>query len=666
MPLASSAAANSRRASGTLPAEGASATAPRVSRLSVSASSSPVPSSSPPQGRSSKRRPAPSASGRLGAPPASRCSPMPSGAASSLSSSRRSATSEWHAGSQPPRAPSGEARGGAAIGCDASAHAWLREFAPPLRRLRHRKEVLSEGPTQTQVLPNGHDRSVLCLDVHASGLFAVSGSADHALRLFRLPVASSSSLVGELFRPKEGHSDWVTCCTFTADDSVVSAGMDGKLFLWNTQKYLGASSSSTAAARAVHAAASSAAPSLSRAALPGASATAGGLQVPREGREPVALPERTVESRASTNRIAAREFRGAHLASVSGLQLAAGGASASPSASKSESVARGAGGAAATAGCSHYCMTSGYDGFLRLWNLQTLREVAALSSVPGDSAQMNPPSPLLHFVWANDFACAGTKTGDLKVWDVNAGRLVSAAFPRTGRRPHRAGGVGCLRLWAPDAACGAETGGDTLSPQGACAVPLVFSGGVQEGSLCVWDPRAFANPAVSLQAHAGSINEILFLAGDSAAPSPDTVCTLGADGACRFWDLRKVAAARASPPLGEVSLGGPARGFLCGVSLAEGLVCGGAGDGSVYLMRTPDSEKEDTEAMGSRGLAEKKGICWGFGCDTKGAVQVMRAVRRLDPETEEGGESAEATRREVVQAVVTGGDDGHLSFLGFE
>ncbi|CBZ52555.1 putative WD domain, G-beta repeat-containing protein [Neospora caninum Liverpool] len=308
-------------------------------------------------------------------------------------------------------------------------------------------------------------------------------------------------------------------------------------------------------------------------------------------------------------------------------------------------------------------MTAGYDGFLRLWSLQTLREVVALSSV-SPVASLLEPSPLVRFLWANAFACAGSKAGDLKVWDVNAGRLVctSLSRPRAGRH---AGGVASLRLWASPA-CG-ETG----------PVPLLFSGGVRDGQLCVWDLRAFSSPVATLHAHAGSLNEILFMA-DAGADA----CTLGADGACRFWDLRSAsfagaapgetrAATRAAPHalLREICLGGPQHGFLCGEVAGRGSVCGGSGDGAVYCLSAA-GDKEDSRKSESRVNAlEMRGLRWKLACDANGAVQVLRAV--VTPENaavgiKQDGLGTGRERREIVHGLVAGGDDGQLSFIGFE
>ncbi|KEP61788.1 UNVERIFIED_CONTAM: WD domain, G-beta repeat-containing protein [Hammondia hammondi] len=559
---------------------------------------------------------------------------------------------------------------------------WLREFAPRRRRL---SATRAKVPPRLTVLPDGHDRSVLSLDVHPSGDFAVSGSADHGLRLFSLPPRLTPGLVGELFRTREGHADWVTCCAFAPDGSVVSGAMDGKLFLWHTKHHLLRCPSHASGA--------------SRNVLPSpASAThwpaaAAATQVARErgergcsreceelrGRE--SLSALTQTCRASTNRISGSEFRGAHLASISGLQIApvtssepvASCLSGAASSRRTQGFSRSTSGSVAPA----FCMTSGYDGFLRLWSLQTLREVVALSRVA--ECPRLAPSPLVQFVWANAFACAGSKAGDLTVWDVNAGRRVCSS-----RRGLHAAGVACLRLRT--SFCGVET------------VPLLASGGVRDGQLALWDLRAFSSPVASLQAHAGSLNEILFLSHSGPARLPEGLgnpdrrvatervfCTMGADGACRFWDLRRLSSGgRAATQEGtrtgsanrgllrEICLGGPTHGFLCGDVVHSGFVCGGSGDGSVCLMSAGDGDGDSEFGCRVSEETELPGVCWRLQSDRKGAVQVLRAV--VTPENLAEGDSdqfeedrgSQASKHEIVRGVIAGGDDGHLSFIEFD
>ncbi|KFH06147.1 WD domain, G-beta repeat-containing protein [Toxoplasma gondii MAS] len=553
---------------------------------------------------------------------------------------------------------------------------WLRQFAPLRRRLSATRTVL---PRLT-VLPDGHDRSVLSVDVHPCGDFAVSGSADHGLRLFSLPPRLAPGLVGELFRAREGHADWVTCCAFAPDGSVVSGAMDGKLFLWNTKNHLlRRSSHATRTSRnllpspgsATHWAAAAAAPPLAR-----ERGERGRSQEGEASRGRERLSAQTQTCRASTNRISGREFRGGHLASISGLQIAPV-TSSQPAASSLSDAASSRGTqefSRQTSGSEPpaFCMTSGYDGFLRLWNLQTLREMVALSRVAEGSPLA--PSPLVRFVWANAFACAGSKAGDLTVWDVNAGRRVCSS-----RGGLHAAGVACLRLWA--SFCGVET------------VPLLASGSVRDGQLALWDLRAFSSPVASLQAHAGSLNEILCLSDSGGAlgnsdrrmATERVLCTMGADGACRFWDLRRLssggqAATRERTDTGsangallrEVCLGGPARGFLCGDVVHSGFVCGGAGDGSVYLMSAGDGDADSEFGCHFAEANELPGVCWRLQSDRKGAVQVLRAV--VTPANAAEGASdqfeedrgSQASKQEIVRGVIAGGDDGHLSFIEFD
>ncbi|PHJ25950.1 wd g-beta repeat-containing protein [Cystoisospora suis] len=632
---------------------------------------------------------------------------------------------------------------------------WVDAYIPARRYLKYRKDVLRDGPIATEIFSNPHDRNVLCLDIHSSGLYAVSGSADHALRLYRLPSSrcsssfssfSSSSLIGELFLPNAGHTDWVSCCSFTPHNCVVSGGMDGKVCLWEIQKYLSSSSSSSSRS-ALH---PSRAINPSRSLLGGASGKmreeeerersphSRVMDIPQTQVERVRENDRSIVCRASTNRIRCIELKGGgHLASVSQIQIAGRGARGSS--------------------CSLYysrrgtegeeenvcCMTSGYDGFLRVWDLgKGKKEIAALSSVStpeqggGGANRIVHPSPITHFIWMNSVAIAGTKAGSLKIWDVNAGRLLASSKQQLASHP---GGIGCLQLavvkrdegrgFSKDETTGGLREGQSLFcyDEARVRLPFLFSGGIKDGKLCMWDTRCFSTPVAHIQAHAGSLNAILILsdgsdreerkrspAGSSEFPAessqnesslydpnPYSVCTLGADGACRFWDVRKLGKeggggqGSSESSLGHNSMksillpGRHKQAFLCGEAIGEGLVIGGAADGCVYLMnRWSEEEEEEEEEEEGEGderkrIREKKnkidGVCWGYGCDKKGAVQVLRAVvtpekmkgeEEIDEEEEVSDKASEKQgnllgRRERVHGIVAGGDDGHPSFLGF-
>lgn len=495
---------------------------------------------------------------------------------------------------------------------------------------------------------------------------------------------------------------------------------------------------------------------------------------------------RRIVCRASTNQIRCIELKGSHLASVSQLQMAYGGRR------RRECPAGGQGRGdrkplfSSSAGDLNagelVCMTSGYDGYLRVWDLgKGKREIAAFSSVctpqnttgggGGGGGRIVHPSPLTHFVWMNSVAIAGTKAGSLKVWDINAGTLLASSKRQLASHE---GGIGCLQLAVAGIASDHHQDEGNQEHQSLfsfdeCRVrlPLLFSGGLKDGKMCLWDPRCFGTPVAEIQAHAGSLNTILIMPeGEGRRNHSDSspslankntlfcgdptfgVCTLGADGACRFWDLRTLGERREAGTGGaredqgcrsqgetgssrssssrsisksrapggmsacvkEIQLPGLHRqAFLCGDVVGRGLVVGGAADGSVYMMTREEGGEAENErpgfpeedkgegggggrsVPGGKNKTTKSGICWGYGCDKKGAVQVVRAV--VTPEAkeerveEEGGHADEPTRSEDssssssrrrrreqgevpgrserVRGIVAGGDDGNLAFLGF-
>ncbi|XP_026192866.1 uncharacterized protein LOC34623226 [Cyclospora cayetanensis] len=105
------------------------------------------------------------------------------------------------------------------------------DFVPACRTLCAVANVqaVQTGPTAAAVLPNGHDRSILCVDVHPSKKYCATGSADGGIRVFALPGGEAEgSLVCELYGASGGHSDWVTSCAYCEDGQLLSGGMDGK------------------------------------------------------------------------------------------------------------------------------------------------------------------------------------------------------------------------------------------------------------------------------------------------------------------------------------------------------------------------------------------------------------------------------------------------------
>lgn len=78
------------------------------------------------------------------------------------------------------------------------------------------------------------DRPLLCMSVRGDS--AVVGSADHGLVELNLSPCwrgAPPSRRRSLYTKFHGHTEWVTDVSHTPDGRVLSAGMDGKLCLWN-------------------------------------------------------------------------------------------------------------------------------------------------------------------------------------------------------------------------------------------------------------------------------------------------------------------------------------------------------------------------------------------------------------------------------------------------
>ncbi|CDJ43657.1 WD domain, G-beta repeat-containing protein, putative, partial [Eimeria tenella] len=100
---------------------------------------------------------------------------------------RRSSASAAKTGGPPGSRPSSS--GSTAAAAAAAAAALPREaVCRPLLAAR-KPHKLRKGFAAAEVLPNGHDRSILCLDLHPSKMYCATGSADGGLRVFRLPGA---------------------------------------------------------------------------------------------------------------------------------------------------------------------------------------------------------------------------------------------------------------------------------------------------------------------------------------------------------------------------------------------------------------------------------------------------------------------------------------------
>ncbi|CZT98876.1 hypothetical protein PFAG_03314 [Plasmodium falciparum Santa Lucia] len=90
---------------------------------------------------------------------------------------------------------------------------------------------LKNGPSFSFFYEYAHDRSILSLSLDESGTYMATASADHSIRIHNL---KSLSTIKELYHKKCGHYDWVSEVFFTKRNEVLSGGLDGKLCLWNT------------------------------------------------------------------------------------------------------------------------------------------------------------------------------------------------------------------------------------------------------------------------------------------------------------------------------------------------------------------------------------------------------------------------------------------------
>ncbi|KAL8454990.1 hypothetical protein Emag_001193 [Eimeria magna] len=458
---------------------------------------------------------------------------------------------------------------------------------------------------------------------HGGREICATGGADGGLRVFRLP------------REGEGENQAVGLLLLELyeDGRLLSGGLDGKLCLW---------------------------PDLLR-------HRRGPLtphlqqQQQQQQRQQQQQEQQNVVCRASTNSVRCVELSPGHRAGVSRVAVRGG-----------------------------FGVSSGYDGCLRLWELNQSRQVAELPAVSlGDRGALGAPafspSPLLQFVWLNAFAAAGSKSGGIVFWDLNTGDVVSR-IPAA----HR-GAVGDIQLLLPPQTSSSSSSGGFD--------PLLVSGGRGDGRLCVFDLRCLPNPVCTVQASPAAINVVLPLGlnggGPQGAPHTPTLCTLSADGSCKAWDLRgcssrgplgrgppsqgapaaaakKALSCRAAAGLVHAASGQGEKALLCGACLdeQEGLVCAGAADGAVYLF---DMKKNISNSEG-RQQQRHLNPCWGFGCDSRGAVQALTVVWLPPPQANEdllggsqqqGGPPLGGGGPLMSAAVLAGGDDGQLTWLRF-
>ena len=88
----------------------------------------------------------------------------------------------------------------------------------------------NSGPKNPQgMLCDVSDRPLLCSSVSSTGQEVVLGGSDHSLRIYDV---NSGKLKRQLYSKRFGHSEWVTCCSYCPDGTVISGGMDSKLCIW--------------------------------------------------------------------------------------------------------------------------------------------------------------------------------------------------------------------------------------------------------------------------------------------------------------------------------------------------------------------------------------------------------------------------------------------------
>ncbi|KAF5826437.1 WD40-repeat-containing domain protein [Dunaliella salina] len=94
--------------------------------------------------------------------------------------------------------------------------------------------AVTRGWTQGPVDPQGilcdlSDRPNMCSAACWDKNEVVIGSSDHALYVVD---AEKGTLKRTLYNKTNGHTEWVTCCTYTGSGHIVSGGMDSKLWVW--------------------------------------------------------------------------------------------------------------------------------------------------------------------------------------------------------------------------------------------------------------------------------------------------------------------------------------------------------------------------------------------------------------------------------------------------
>jgi len=196
-----------------------------------------------------------------------------------------------------------------------------------------------------------------------------------------------------------------------------------------------------------------------------------------------------------------------------------------------------------------YAISAAYDRTLRVWDLQTKKEVACCT---GHDA------PVLDFIWADDVVASGDRGGIVRVWDAFRAQYVVAL---TGHKGHIT-----AMLALPQSCCG---GGSEMPVPGGSGTSVIATG-AQDGHIRIWDLRQKLN-TFNLAAHpGGAVNDL----GVTLGASPPLIVSTGADGRVLVFDPRASFA-----PLHE--FGGITDDFLYSLLVLDDIAFTGDGRGNI-------------------------------------------------------------------------------------
>lgn len=136
------------------------------------------------------------------------------------------------------RTPPGPASKPSSSSSSSRAPAGPRASPPPAAQA---EGDLGGSWTQGPKSPDGYvhlvsSQPLMCMSLSPDGGEVVVGSSDHALYVVPLRAKAARGAAAKpraLYSKKYGHSEWVTAATFLPDKRVVSGGMDSKLCLWD-------------------------------------------------------------------------------------------------------------------------------------------------------------------------------------------------------------------------------------------------------------------------------------------------------------------------------------------------------------------------------------------------------------------------------------------------